>query len=115
MKLMFSAGSIICLGIGAFRDKLALVDERDPRCGTCTTLVGAGPVGGIGGTGSLSAHTGREIISHGRASLCRRFAICSMIGGTDAGNKCARPLGVAAADIATPTAPPSSPAHRRCC
>jgi hypothetical protein len=20
-----------------------LVDERDPRCGTCTTLVGAGP------------------------------------------------------------------------
>jgi len=42
-------------GIGVFRDAIALVDECDPRCGACTTLIGAWLVGGIGGTGSLCA------------------------------------------------------------
>jgi len=65
-------------GIGIRRGKAALVVECGPRCGVCTNLTGGDLVGGTGGTGSLSAHTGGHISSHGTSSLCRRFAICFM-------------------------------------
>ena len=58
-------------GIGVFRDAIALVDECDPRCGACTTLIGAWLVGEIGGTGSLCAHTGVEISIHSKTGLWR--------------------------------------------
>ena len=41
------------------------------------TLTGEELVGGTGGTGSLSAHTGGQISSNGKTSLCSRFAISS--------------------------------------
>lgn len=58
-------------GTGVRRDKTALAGEGDPRCGTCTSLTGEELVGGTGGTGSLSAHTGGPISSNGKTSLCR--------------------------------------------
>jgi hypothetical protein len=58
-------------GTGVRRDKTALIDDCDPRCGTCTGLTGEELVGGTGGTGSLSAHTGGPISSNGKTSLCR--------------------------------------------
>jgi hypothetical protein len=60
-------------GIGVFRDAIALVDECDPRCGACTTLIGAWLVGGIGGTGSLCAHTGVEISIHRLVEVIRHL------------------------------------------
>ena len=62
-------------GIGIRRDKPALVEECDLRCGTCATLAGEELVGGMGGTGSFSAHTGGQISSNRKTSLCRRFDI----------------------------------------
>ena len=73
--------------VGVRRDKTALAEECDPRCGTCS-LTGEELVGGTGGTGSLSAHTGGQISSNGKTSLSR-FAISVMIRETDRSHNCA--------------------------
>jgi hypothetical protein len=58
------------------RDKAALAEACNSRCGACIARTGGGFVGGIGGTGSRIAHAGEQISSHGNTNLGRRFAIC---------------------------------------